>query len=373
MNGSTAMADDGRTDDDMNTRTRTCSSQEARGFNKKPLSEVDSSVGTNKKLIVTEEGDDDGDDDDDKSLSTVLSGRSESDEESSACSSDSSLDLKQLEIEFRARDVILNELVQGIDPIYAQVMKDNEQAARRKKMKLVKEKQQRQQTSGSSREKEVNDRSETILGLWNRIRKMAACDLNNTIPGAAHLILHCLAHGSCFQVVEGFIVVLTRNFKNQDVVFISLVFGSILLLRITGGMWAYLGNDSYRRVKFDMHNRLRLRKLDARAALWFRHHVKIDNFLNLVAFYTCFLSMSYLHERFMYVFDRDLVVPVSDSLRRLTQQVLNGDTCAAEGICDLHEEAVMTERSFIWIWYYLVSAVLAIILLQVLGQSFMHR
>ena len=313
------------------------------------------------------------DDDDGESVSTVLSTQSRSDDEASV-GSDSSC-LRQLEIEFKLRDKLLKELLKGIDPTYAQVLRENETAARQQKILRAQGKQKDRSSKGpeppvppSRRVSAVaNGHGEKIRTL-ERVRMAFACDWYNTMPGAAHMILYCIAHASCFQIMEACTFALTKGFKNQDVVAVVLILLSILLLRITGGMWKYLDYDSYDRIKFDMHNRLRLGKVDACVARWFRQHPKIQAFANLVAFYTTFESVGYLQERCMENFDRRVVVLV-DCLRNLKQRILSDDTCVANNISNLEGvEALVAERHYTW--YYFAFAVIAIFLLRQLGHPF---
>lgn len=346
------------------------SSSEAQVDMEPPVSQLNMSSENEPQITVTA--------DDDESLSTVLSEQSLSDDEASV-GSDSSC-IRQLEIELKKRDKILKKLVKGIDPVYAQAMRANEETARKQKILRAKQKQRQRSASKTTRplapsststtaDQEMDGSDETI-GYLERIRLALACDLHNTLQGASHMILYCLAHGCCFQITEVCFVALTKSFKNQDVVAIVTILSSILLLRITGGMWSYLEYNSYNRVKFDMHNRLRLGKTDAYVALWFRHHPKIQNFLNLVAFYVSFESVSYLHERCMEIVHRNLLVFI-DSFRLLKQRLLSGDTCAVDGVCDLEEEALVNERNYTL--YYVASAVIAIVLLQMLGHPFLRR
>lgn len=315
------------------------------------------------------------DEDDGASFSTVLSAQSQSDDESSVASHSSCL--KQLEIEFKVRDKLLKKLTKGIDPIYAQVMRDNEAAARIQKLQRAQEKQRLQ----SSRTPDNNNNNTLPIipdidskythddchGFLERIRQSCLCDVHNTLSGAAHLLFYCLAHSCCFQIIEVCTVAVTKSFKNQDAVATVAILASILLLRMTGGIWSYLTWESYRRVKFDMHNRLHQGKVDARVARWFRQHTAFRDFLNMVAFYISFQFVVYFHERYIEILDRKLLVLV-DSLSSMKQQILNRYTCAIDGVCDLQEEAVVNERGYTL--YYVTSAALAILLLQKLGHSF---
>jgi len=335
-----------------------------------PVSQIDMSTNKEYKTVV---------EDDDESFSTVLSEQSQSDDESLVASDSSSL--RQLETEFRVRDKILRKLVKGIDPIYAQVLRDNEEAARKAKMLRAQEKHKQLHSSPKfavkSRSTDVAfshkvKESNGTLRLLERIQMTFACDLYNTIPGAAHLLLYCLAHACCFQITDVCIAALTQNFQNQDAVYITLILVSILVLRMTGGMWSYLVYESYGRVKFDLHNRLRLGKVDAHVVMWFRQHPKIQTFVDLVAFYTSFLCISYLHERMMEILDRNLCVFFADGLGALKQRILSGNSCAVDGICDWEKEgAIASERDYTM--YYVVSAVLAIAFLQILGHPFLRR
>ena len=304
-------------------------------------------------------------DDIDASVATVLSTQSQSDDESSVASDSSCL--RQLEIEFKVRDKLLEKLTKGIAPFYAQVMKENEAAARRQKIQRAQEKRGLQSSLPvGAQSKCLHQQRESHETLLLRIRRWMACDLNSTLPGAAHLMLYCLAHSCCFQLIEAVVLAFTKRFKNQDVVAIVGILASILLLRLTGGVWSYLDYTSYCRVKFDMHNRLRMGKMDAYIVRWFRQHGIIRNFLNLVAFYATFEFVVYFHERYIELADFYLVV-LTANLGRMKRDLFNRDTCAIDGVCDL-QEAPSAERGYTM--YYLISATFAIQLIRKLGHTF---
>lgn len=335
-----------------------------------PVSVSDSSNNRREETVAA--------DDTDESVSTVLSDQSSSSEEEEISldgQSDTLIDLAQLQIEFKARDEMIDNLTRGIDPVYAKVLRDNEQAVRRQKIIHAKKKHERQQGFSSDAEMYFLDEQTTgskeNAGFIQRLQLATAFDLRNTLPGAAHLIFYCVAHLSCFQVVESFSYAMTKNFENQVMVEVSIILGCILLLRVTGGMWDYLVYESYLVVKFDMHNRLRLGERDARVALWFRHHFNIREFLNLAAFYAAMESISSMHWRIIERADRYLTILV-DSLGRLTQQVLGeGDTCPNDDIRVLQEEDIENTRSYSS--HYIVSAIIAIGCLQMMGHPFLER
>lgn len=305
--------------------------------------------------------------DDDASIATVLSNQSQSDDESSMASDSSCL--RQLEIEFKVRDKLLKKLTKGIHPIYVQAMIENEAAARRQKIQRAQEKRGLQSSLSNIAQftylKQQVGSHETFLG---RIRLFVACGLNSTFPGAAHLMLYCLAHSCCFQLIEVTVLAFNRKFKNQDVVAVVIILASMLLLRLTGGIYSYLDYTSYRRVKFDMHNRLRMGKMDAYIIRWFRQHYVLRQFLNLVAFYAVFEFVVYFHERYIELAD-GYVMALTSNLGRMKRHLFNRDNCAIYGVCDLQEEAARADRSYTV--YYLISAVLAIQLIEKLGHNFL--
>jgi hypothetical protein len=88
----------------------------------------------------------------------------------------------------------------------------------------------------------------------------------------------------------------------------------------------------------------------------------------LVAFYAVFEFVVYFHERYIELAD-GYVMTLTSNLGRMKRHLFNRDNCAIDGVCDLQEEAARADRSYTI--YYLISAVLAIQLIEKLGHNFL--
>lgn len=313
------------------------------------------------------------DEDDDSMLS--CSDDAESDEDMfSSDDEPSPASLKELKKEFKARDELLDQLVQGIDPTYARMMRENEQAVRKQKMLQSKQKQRpnvdskasatttKPHCSSSVRKGDQNGAAiveeARKVGLMERLYRMVAFDVQNMLPGVLVLILNCIAYTGFGQIVRSFVVLLSRNkeFESQQFLPAAMILLSVVILRFTGGMCDWVNEATNARIKFDMKNRLRLGKWDALVIKWFLGHEFIATYLNVFSFFTAYYAVyAYQEQALALAFDirhqlfqelpsvkQGLMTSMSKRLAtglgvEHVQRVLGNATCAA-GTCSLDEQ-----------------------------------
>jgi len=245
--------------------------------------------------------------------------------------------LKELEMEFKKRDELLDQLLIGIDPIYASIMRENEKAVRKQKMSSLKqelkaeepelkeEKKEEQDNAEVSEEKEneeqddhyvsdtppslgdtTNSNGTTIahtnatstITYMEQLHRAVAFDIQNVLPGAISLILNCIAFNGCLEVLEIFILLFSSEEDENAILLPSLILvASIMVLRITGGIFEWVSDDVFVRVKFDMHNRLRLGNMDAKLVRWFHRHEHVRTFFNAFAFFACSFAVNHFQDQ----------------------------------------------------------------------------
>ena len=135
--------------------------------------------------------------------------------------------------------------------------------------------------------------SATEQSLAVSIMRLMQFESYHTIPGLITLVLYCTAHLSIYELLSNVFLELTKDARNQSLVYAFTFCVSLLLSRLTGGIWGWVNDDTYAAVKFDMHNRLRLRELDARILRWFRRHPVVKCVVDVVSLYLCFMTVAY--------------------------------------------------------------------------------
>lgn len=378
------------------------------------------------------------DNDEQESVSTLFPD-SDRDDDSFSSTDTTTSDLKELEQEFKIRDQLLAELVKGVDPFYANIMRENEEAVRQQKKLHLKEKSQKSEEKREyqpKKEEDVvsnkpkkadggDDRNETVQvppsnrtsTLWKeRLYRAIVFEKQNALPGAISLILNCVAFNACLEILDIIVSRLSSiDYESQHLLPFILLLGSVLVLRITGGIFDWVSDDVYGRVKFDMHNRLYLGKSDAELVRWFHHHGHIRTFLNVFAFFACSFAVNQFQDQALgMAFDKreelfaNLPSVKNGIFTSISRRVATGlseesvgrllaeSTCEA-GICSLAEsdDWTLRDEAFVrsaisddcygelmgvesavlvteWVafWFSVVTSLVAIVLLRMMGIRF---
>ena len=222
--------------------------------------------------------------------------------------------VKKLKIEFKMRDELLDELTKGIDPTFARVMRENEEAVRKKKMLCLNQGQKDTfKPPSSSVQKSVNSK-QNIAGSMDRMQR-AQCMLQ----GAIIVLLNCMAYNGGEQIIRAFVVALSEDDEFEDLRLLPacLLLVGLVVLCLGGGIWEWVDNSTYARVKFDMNNRLLARKWDAVLMKWLRQHEPAYTSLNVLAFFSVQYVVFTFQEQFClglltFVINSFTVYPVSN-------------------------------------------------------------
>ena len=270
------------------------------------------------------------------SQSSVMSNLSDDSSILSNCSSEpkgsfaaQSLQMKQ---KFQLRDKHFKRIIKGKDNAYISVLKGNEKAVRTKAKEKLDHKNQsrelktalltnvdeiiandRRPSPKTTTETKIEPRISTqqslliakkskrinqekgsketlqnrVLHSFNIIHHFILSEFYQSLPGIIGLILLCVLHVSMYELFHCILTEATKTAEKENQVFFLAFVMSVLLARISGGIWNYVNDETYECVKFDMHNRLELQSIDARFLRWFRKHPKFKIWTELTAFYLC--------------------------------------------------------------------------------------
>ena len=428
-------------------------------------------------------------DDDDESIGSILS----SDDENPGPSN-----LKQLELEFLMRDKLLDQLVEGMDPLYARMIRENERADRKEKLLRIHQHQMddgTRRTSMSSSHSSINlksnhkkvpllpqdqmddrtqsastsshsskndpksDEEKLVLSLHkdqidngtqrtsisshssrdssNGDEKSSSDVVNKTgsvkgkscsgtssflmqnrLQGALILILNCIAYNGGEQIVRSFVVFLSQDeeFENRLLLPAIMMLFSFLVLCLTGGIWDYVNDDAYCRIKDEMKERHLQGRWDAGLLKFFRKYEPIRTALNVLAFFIYVYCVYIFQEHVMlWAFDMRhelfqglpsvqqgvMTYPSMKLASLLTekqiQDAFGDEACAAslleqdellqnltrqdeeyltsEMALDCYEDlmgdptaSIVTEATLFW--YYMSSVIVAVVALRMMGHKF---
>jgi hypothetical protein len=122
-------------------------------------------------------------------------------------------------------------------------------------------------------------------------------EIHHTIPSSFKLVIICLCHLAFHGVLDATTRIVYHNmlldYVNKQLFSSFLIVIGLVLLRANGYLWLFLNDDSYRIVKFDMHNRLRLRCTDAKVLSFFKKRAAIwGSAANMFGFYFAYVGLN---------------------------------------------------------------------------------
>uniref|UniRef100_A0A7S2ULB5 Uncharacterized protein n=1 Tax=Attheya septentrionalis TaxID=420275 RepID=A0A7S2ULB5_9STRA len=132
--------------------------------------------------------------------------------------------------------------------------------------------------------------------ILDNIRENVLFEFFNFVPGILILFAYSVAHVSIEELMSHIFEAYTQELEewSEDQFYFGILGIAFILLRLSGNIFEWVSDDHFACVKFDMHNRLRMRKNDARIMLWLRRHQLIQPFMNILCLYTCFISVNHL-------------------------------------------------------------------------------
>lgn len=212
---------------------------------------------------------------------------------------------------FERREKMLGRIVGGKSHFYDDSIIVHEMASRIETLRSIR----RSHYASSDGEVRMNDAlSPSRTAFDNDHRKSLMMDINHlswslqkltilfegrhTLEGAWVLCWYCIGHFGLMCISEVLVERALRKSRLSPHIFYSLVIlGALFSMRVNGYLWSWLASDSYRRVKFDMHNRRVLRFWDARLLALLRRPslVYINRVISMSTFYFLFHGCAFFY------------------------------------------------------------------------------
>lgn len=228
-----------------------------------------------------------------------------------------------LERHFDKRERILNKISSGKSKPFLRQIQERELLVRRQAfdgLLLAVDDCGDNQAVKEELRKSLDDREASAL-MDHQLQKKPACisqrchnwfifEMNSMVPAVFSLLVHSIVHTSVYDGLHSCFGAVKAIFTNSgespliDLCFFGTIFFlGVLLIRLTGDLYWWLSDQDYAMVKFDFHNRRRLRFWDARvlSAIRVRQIVRVAMFM--VGYNCCYSSISEFHfamERFFF-------------------------------------------------------------------------
>lgn len=200
---------------------------------------------------------------------------------------------------FIRRERILCQLLKKArNPPYCRYMRDNHEAAwnwATKNEKNCRKVSGDAKKSRTIEEKQVVPTAQASMmsSVTQKVWHCIIFELFHAFPAYCTQILYCFAHVAFFELICLVMGEHLSEIENECVMYAWIMALSLLLARISGSAWAWLNDDNYDFVKFDMRNKLYLRHADARLLLWFKKHETIRETLEILSLYLCHYASYY--------------------------------------------------------------------------------
>ncbi|KAL3939948.1 MAG: hypothetical protein SGARI_001181 [Bacillariaceae sp.] len=266
-----------------------------------------------QKNVVSDENKDE-DSDDSLSLSSIdslLSSRSDSESLSLVLEGDNRghhhkalRGIERLEKKLELRRRKLHQLCVAEPKGCIHVLKANEEAVRKLEMKQFLDDEQAQKKHVHGRQSAPSPKEgeharqhpatpHSFLQTWwwllFEAHLVIPASIKLLVVCCCHLFVHGTLETACKMVYQSFFLKL----MSQQVFCICQVILGLLCLRANGYLWYFLDKDAYNVVKFDMHNRVRLQRWDAKLLAYFKTTI-FGSAANLVGFYLVYVGLNQL-------------------------------------------------------------------------------
>jgi hypothetical protein len=249
-------------------------------------------------------------------------------------------DLDRLEADFALRDELFDKVIAEKDSNYVQVVKDYEQSMRNMLREHTK------QRLCDNHEAPIDETPFAKLSLLQKIKLIVTFD--EARSGYATLLLYCIAHLSCWEIGTTALYELTKNVTNETVVHILLLLTSLVLYRMTGGIFLWVDSETHHRAKLAIQHRLELQSPDALVIDWFQRHKFFRRCSNLCSFYMCLFAVFYFHGHCLRFIDKRSTLVQSlpsancDVLTSAKEKLLGlddewEDVCLPNDVCDAEQ------------------------------------
>eukprot|EP00978_Attheya_sp_CCMP212_P019771 scaffold55713_cov52-Attheya_sp.AAC.4 len=210
---------------------------------------------------------------------------------------------KKLMRKFSLRKKEMKRVTRGFSKTYTALITSNEAHVEREAMlKLEANNILPAVNNQTARIHQQQAKSETgfnTKSFLSNIRESVLFECFNFVPGLFILFAYSVAHVSVYELMSHIFEAYTQELKewSEDQFYFGILGIAFILLRLSGNIFEWISDAHFACVKFDMHNRLRMRKYDARVMLWFRRHPSIQLCMNILCLYTCFISVNHLLDK----------------------------------------------------------------------------
>lgn len=230
-----------------------------------------------------------------------------------------------LQQHFQQRQHILKHI--SMPPALKQLLQEHEQQVRH----LTEQHVQLQQTHSMHWRQYLYD---TAVWEWH-----------STLPAVVSFVWHTLAHIGIYETLYAVVNLVQYKIHSgtsntpTDILYGAIFVMGMIGIRWSGSLYWWLADDRHNAVKFELHNRLRLRFNDALILQWMNQHAVIQCTAYMVGYCLCYMAVQYAHYRLgqvLWQHHRDVLLQQLPKRVLATavcyeDSVLLGDTCLVDG------------------------------------------
>lgn len=179
------------------------------------------------------------------------------------------------------------------------------------------------------------------LSLLRRVQGILLLE-GHSLEAAWIALFYSTGHQSLYMVLDGLVKLGLSHSGIAPNIFYSLVsLLGLLMIRMNGYLWFWLGPDSYRLVKFEIHNRHSLQYWDAQVLSWFRHgkFKWINGYVSILGYYFLYIGMVYFYYSIAWIKLEAWSWKAYTVLEATMQQQMKSTTATGADLCDAMLEA----------------------------------
>eukprot|EP00934_Nitzschia_sp_Nitz4_P009079 Nitzschia sp. Nitz4//scaffold2_size372955//131813//132946//NITZ4_000399-RA/size372955-processed-gene-0.22-mRNA-1//1//CDS//3329546704//9069//frame0 len=201
---------------------------------------------------------------------------------------------------FEMRSETLQRVTARVSSPCRQILIENERAARRHTLHRYRE---RTELASSPEKAHVSD---VTPPATISVPSKLIFEMFHTPEAIWGMAWYCIGHAAFFGVIDWVIAFLQIVTAIPPVHFhLLLLVASFACMRANGFLWWFLGEDTYRMVKFDLHNRDQLGSWDAKIMRLIQQprHKTFKWYLDMTLFYCGYIGVTYFYYAFQHAYD----------------------------------------------------------------------
>jgi hypothetical protein len=175
----------------------------------------------------------------------------------------------------------------------------------------------------------------TLTSMLDAAKNHVLFEVHHSLEGLWNIVWYSLGHLAFFMGLDATAKLVRVYLQMSEVAFHATMLAvAIMIMRMNGYIWQWLGRNSYRLVKFDLHNRRILRMWDASLLrIIHRDYAEINEFISILAYYLVCISLAYFYNKIWAAYEFFISVGYSRMevmwTNRLEKAGLSFDTCDA--------------------------------------------